>query len=425
MPVRKTHRPFPPKSTPTPGAISKLSQHGRGPSALEGVRVLDLCNVYGLYCGKQLADLGADVVKIERPGGDIARNMPPFVDDVPGANRGVYFLYMNTSKRGITLDIERAEGHEILKRLIATADVMVETTRPGYLREHCLDYPVLQALNPGLVMVSITPYGQNGPHSGFKASDLNTYAMSGLMAGTGEPDKPPVLLAGWQSYAAPSVEAAAGALVALHHRNITGHGQQVDISAQQTLASFTTILGAAQYLDDGTKPRRIGARGLYPCLDGYVLIVLARPEQWELFSKWVHDVTGDPQILDKKFAGRSEDRDRYVSVLDLLITEFSIKFTMTQLFQEGQRRGLTIGPVHGTLDLAKDRQLMDRDYFVRTSDAELGELTIPGAPYLHSASPWRMSRRAPKVGEHNVEVYCGELGMSRSDLVSLATAGVI
>ena len=197
-----------------------------------GLRVVELGGEEGAWCGKLLADLGAEVLKIEPPGGDSARTQAPFLDGQVGANRSLSFLYMNGGKQSVTLDLERVADRERLGALLGSADVLIDTLAPGKLASLGLSYAVLSAANPGLIVSSITAFGQNGPYCQFKSADIVAAAMGGALFVTGYPDDPPVRLAGQQSFIVASTLAALGSLIALYRRRLTGRGQQVDISLQ-------------------------------------------------------------------------------------------------------------------------------------------------------------------------------------------------
>ena len=220
-----------------------MAKNTKNEAMLSLYRVLDLTDEKGLFCGKLLGDLGADVIKIERPGGNPARNIGPFYHDEPQSEKSLFWWAFNTSKRGITLDIENAEGQENFKKLVDTADFIIESFPPGYLAKLGLDYPALQQINPGIIMVSISPFGQTGPYKDFKGPDIVVWAMGGHMYPFGDADRPPVRISHHsQAYLHAGVEAAVGAMMALYHRQMTGQGQQVDLSIQDTIAWTTFLL---------------------------------------------------------------------------------------------------------------------------------------------------------------------------------------
>ncbi|MFC2010644.1 CaiB/BaiF CoA transferase family protein [Chloroflexota bacterium] len=213
---------------------------------LSPYRALDLTDEKGLLCGKILADLGADVIKIERPGGDPARNIGPFYHDEPDPEKSLYWFAYNTSKRGITLDIETTDGKEIFKQLVKSADFIIESFPPGYLDSIGLGYSALEKIKPDIILISITPFGQTGPYKDYKTSDIVAWAMGGEMAPFGDPDRPPIRISHHsQAYLHAGTDAATGALAALYHRWTTGEGQQVDVSVHESVAQCTEHLTAA------------------------------------------------------------------------------------------------------------------------------------------------------------------------------------
>jgi benzylsuccinate CoA-transferase BbsE subunit len=396
-------------------------------AALAGRRVLELADESGVYCGKLLADMGADVIKIERPGGDATRDIPPFLGERPGEDASLFFLYMNTSKRGVTLDIATPEGRDLFERLAAMADLVVETFPPGHLDDLGLGYRALAEANPGLVLTSITGFGQTGPYRDFKSSDLVASALGGSMYVTGEAADPPVTLAGSQAHVIASTFAAASSLIALHRSRVSGEGQHVDISALETMTAVTHICGAGKWLDDGIIPRRNGTSlfasvpsGAYRCRDGLVYLMVNRPLHWKALAQWIHEVTGNEEVLDPMFEGPSSNRLPYRELLDLYVSEMTSQFPVDEVYREGQRRHIAFTPVNTAAAVARDAHLAERGYFARVEHPAAGPLHIPGAPYRHAATPWRIARPAPRVGEHNAELYGGELGLSEATLRAYA-----
>lgn len=400
--------------------------------ALAGRRVLELADERGVYCGKLLADMGADVIKIERPGGDATRDIPPFWGDQPHPEKGLFFLYTNTSKRGVTLDIRRAEGQGLLKRLIETADLVLETFPPGFLEGHGLGYGSFRELNPSLVLTSVTDFGQTGPHRSFKSSEIVASALGGSMHVVGEGEDPPVKLAGSQAHMMASTFAAVSSMIALHRSAISGEGQQVDISVEEATVSVSHICGVGKWLDDGIIPRRRGTglfasvpSGAYPCTDGMIYLMVNRPLHWQALARWIHEVTGNQEVLDPMFEGPSSTRQPYRELLDIFISELTSRFTVEEIYHEGQGRHIAFTPVNSAAAVVRDAHLVARDYFVGVEHPGRGTLEYPGAPYRHSATPWRIARPAPAVGEHNREVYGVELGIAEEELRSLEEDGVI
>jgi crotonobetainyl-CoA:carnitine CoA-transferase CaiB-like acyl-CoA transferase len=401
-------------------------------TALSGRRVLEIADATGVYCGKLLADMGADVIKIEPPGGDATRHIPPFWADTPGPDRGLFFMYMNTGKRGITLDITMSDGRALFTRLAATADVVIETFPPGYLDSQGLGYENLKAANPRLVVTSITGFGQTGPHKAFKSSDLVASALGGAMYVTGEADDPPVRLAGTQAHVIASTYAAASTMIALYRSTISGEGQHIDISVEETVASVTHICGVSKWLDDGIIPKRMGAAlfasvpsGTYPCKDGLVYLMVNRPLHWKALAQWISEATGNDVVLDPMFEGPSSKRQPNRDLLDIYISDLTSRFTVDEIYHEGQRRHLAFTPVNTAAAVANDPHLAARNYFASVEHPGTAVLRYPGAPYRHGGTPWSITRPAPRVGEHNEAMYCGELGLSDEALRDLRQRGIV
>ena len=401
-------------------------------SALSGRRVLELADESGTYCGKLLADMGADVIKIEPPGGDAGRWIPPFLAGIPGADRSLHFLYMNTSKRGITLDINRPESRPLLLKLALSADIVLETLPVGRLDSLGIGYSSLSAEKPGMVVTSITGFGQTGPHASWKSSDLVAGAVGGPLHVIGEADDPPVALAGEQQYLMAGTCAAASSMIALLSARKTGRGQHVDISLQETTLAVSHISGVGKWLDDGIIPRRVGTgltasvpSGAYPCQDGRVYLMVNRPAHWKALAEWIHEETGNKEVLDPLFEGPSSKRIEYRELLDLFISDLTALHTVEEVFHEGQRRHIAFTPMRTTEDSARDPHLLSRNYFVDVDHPTVGTLRYPGAPFRPEATPWAISRPAPGVGEHNAEVLGAELSMADETLEALTASGVI
>ncbi|MGB2856435.1 MAG: CoA transferase [Dehalococcoidia bacterium] len=396
-------------------------------TALGDLTVLDLAGPMGLYCTKQLADLGADVIKIEPPDGDPTRAIGPFYHDEPAPEKSLYWFHFNTNKRSITLDIESPDGKDILKKLIKTADIMVETFQPGYLDAIGLGYSVLKEINPGLILTSITPFGQTGPYKDFKASDLIGLAMGGLIFICGWPDEPPTTSGGSQAYNVASIHACAGTLTALYHRDMTGEGQQIDVSMQQCVA-FSLQWVTQMYDLQNRIMARSGRWGvpLQECKDGWAVVIPM--VDWADFIGWLEsgggagDLTTDERYKDIDYQMMPEVRQH--------ITEVTDAFTKSQpkklVCEEGQKRHVIAIPCNNAREVVENPQLVSRGFFVDVEHPELGDtLKYPGAPYRFAETPWRIRCRAPLIGEHNLEIYGKELGLTLEQMALLKGQGVI
>ncbi len=429
---------------------------------LSGVRVLDLAGPPGAYCGKLLADLGADVIKVEPPGGDAARRIPPFFHDDPHPEKSLYFFAFNTSKRSITLDITKADGRALFRRLAAKADVIIETFPPGYMDGLGLGYEALKVENPGLIYCSITGFGLWGPRAHWQASDLIAVAMSGMMYLAGFPEDPPNRPYGDQAYYCASIQSCTGILIALLHRDRTGEGQLVEVSMQEALSmnqetamqfwdmrkELRTRTGEGRKLPTG-EWFRVPGLGTYQCADGYVYLMvgipgfgaplatlidwmaeegmaegLASPEWKEVFSQL--DLRLIAQLLqgtDVSMATQWVPKFQYV---DPIIERFIRTKTKNVLYEEGQRRGLLIAPVNTPKDVVENPQLNARSFFQEIEHPHLGTtIRYPGPPYRLGLTPARIWRRPPLIGEHNLQIYRDELGLSSEQVGALAAAGVI
>jgi crotonobetainyl-CoA:carnitine CoA-transferase CaiB-like acyl-CoA transferase len=374
--------------------------------ALGGRRVLEVGDESGMYCGKLLADLGAEVVRIEPPGGDPARFFPPLARDERGDAQSLSFLYLNTNKRSLVLDLETDEGAESFRRLAAEADIVIESLAPGTMDALGLGNEVLRSSNAGLVYTSVSSFGQSGPHRAYAGSDLVVSAMAGGMVVTGEAEDPPVVLAGSQAHVMASTCAAAASLIALRHRDRTGRGQWVDISGQEVMTAVTHVCGIGKYLDDGIVPKRNGTglfasvpSGAYACRDGFVYLMVNRPLHWKALAEWIHERTGNEEVLDPMFEGPSSVRIEYRELLDIFISDLTKKYDVNEIYHEGQRRHIAITPVNRVLDVARDPHLAARRFFQPVEQADGSRITMPGAPYRLSATPWRIRRPAPLPGQ--------------------------
>jgi len=409
---------------------------------LSPYRILDLAGEMGLFCGKALGDLGADVIKIEPPGGDPARRIGPFYHDNLDPEKSLFWFAYNTSKRGITLNLETADGRDIFKRLVKTADVVIETYSPGYLDRLGLGYQDLDKMKPGIILVSITPFGQTGPYKDWKAPDVVAWAMGGEMAPFGDADRPPIRI-GYhsQAYLNAGADGAMGALMALIHRANTGEGQQVDVSIQEAVVHCTEHITSAWDLRKMVRkrnPEKVGANAparltrLWRCKDGYVSwfywggVMSVRTNV--PLVKWMEsEGMADDYILNydwEKFGNDTTQEE--VDRIEATTSRFFLSHTKAELFEGAVRTNTQVYPVNTPADMLVDKQLSSRHFWVEVEHPELGtKLTYPGAFAASNEAPPRITRRAPLIGEHNEDIYEGELGMSRGELVRLKQAGVI
>ncbi len=408
---------------------------------LEGYRALDLTDEKGFSCGCILGDLGADVIKVEPPGGEPSRKIGPFYKDIVDPEKSLYWFAYNTNKRGVTLNLGLRDGQEIFKKLAETAHFIIESFSPGYLDSLGLGYSSLSRINQAIILTSITPFGQAGPYSHYKASDIVEMGMCGLMYLCGDPDRPPVRISFPQAYLHAGAEAAVGTLIAHYHREGTGEGQWVDVSAQE--AAYMTTMNASLFWPLERRPlKRAGAwrtgltsgalqRQIWRCQDGYVNMPiyggLVGAKTNRALAEWMYVEGMSDDYLQSinwsNFDLTGVDQETWDHI-EKLMGKFFLNRSKEELYSQGLRRGIMIYPVYTAEDIAKDAQLEARKYWIPVEHPELGEtITYPGAIAKTSLTS-SVKKRAPLIGEHNQEVY-QELGFTRDKLLSLKEAGVI
>jgi len=408
-------------------------------SMLSPYRVLDLAGEEGLYCGKLLADLGADVIKVERPGGDAARSLGPFYHNEPHREKSLFWWALNAGKRGITLNLETADGRDLCKRLVKKADFVVESFPPSYLDKLGLGYTNLEKLNPGIILISITPFGQTGPYKDRPAADITAWAMGGQMAPCGEPDRPPYHISHHaQSYLLAGVDAAQGALTALFYRGRTGEGQQVDVSIQESVVQSTEHITSGwdrrQRIQKRSEAAGFRQSQLWPCRDGYVSFAFSGAITGTDYNKalvgWLMGegfLEKAPEIPEAPAGGKPAGVGREVPEEIVKATEkLFLAHTKAELLEEARKREIQLYPVATPADIMDNPQLGERDFWQDIEHPEMGiVLKYPGVFVLASEASPRIKRRAPHIGEHNMEIYQRELGLTKEELIILKQAGVI
>ncbi len=413
------------------------------PGPLTGLRVLELTEATGQFCGKLLGDLGADVVKVEPPGGERNRHVGPFLDDIPHPERSLSFWYYNTSKRGVTLNLRAADGRRLFGRLAATSDVILETFRPGYLASLGLDHECLRERNARLIICSLTPFGQTGPWRDYLSSDLLHLAAGGEMASCGYdeadvPNAPPIAPGGGNAWHMGCHYAYMAIMAALVHRTVSGQGQYIDVSIHEACA-LTTELAIANYVYRGEVLRRQTGRhhaagptprtqfrakdGTYVCaLVGGRLNPKFIKELAELLDSY--GMAGD--LKDPKYQDQAVITANTPHIIGDLVANFIASMPAEEVYHAAQERGFTWGAVRPPEALLDDPHLHDRGFWKQVEHEELGRSFVyPGEAAIYNGSPWRISRRAPLIGEHNAEIFCDELGLSRGELSMLAESHVI
>lgn len=391
----------------------------------------------GALCTRLLAGMGADVVRIEPPGGHPTRRRGPFLDGVPSPARSLYWMQLNAGKRGVTLSLDSADGRALVRRLVGTADFVVESLPVGDLKRRGLGYTALAAINPRIILTSISAFGQEGPRAGDPATDLIGMAAGGLMFLCGDRDRPPVRATVEQAYAQAGIQAAVATMIAHFSREATGRGSHVDLSMQESLLTalannrlhwpasgiITHRAGGGRAFGDA------GNRLIYQAADGYVGF-MRRSEQYTHLQRWLDDEGVHLPFSIEEWQGMPLYGDGappadQVALLEEALSDFFLSRPKRALQIEAQSRGLILTEVATPLDLTHNEHLEARGYFVPVDYPEFERtLTVPGAPFIASATPWRTGK-APRLGEHNIEIYRDELGLSHLELSALKAAGAI
>ena len=402
---------------------------------LDGIKVVELAQyISGPYCGMLLAGWGAQLTKIEGPAaGDISRRCGPFPKDNFHIDKSALFHYLNRNKQGITLDIRNATGREILLELIKDADVLIEDMLPGVAQNLKLDYRNLKAVNPKLIVVSITPFGQTGPYKDYKAYAINASALGGMSTIVGEaqrePLAPPFALGHFQT----GIIAANAVMFALMARRNDAQGQHVDISEAESWAIFHTGNVVSAFIYSGRKRTRTGHRTyapypytLLPCKDGYLSMIALRGSEWKRFL----EIVGNGEVpqwyaSDERFKDRSKAGMEYADVLDGLLSPWLLSHTRQEIFSRCREKHVPFTPVRNMDEVVNCEHLNKRRYFETIQCAEADSFKCPGPPVRFSESKWNLNQTAPSLSEHNKQVYVDQLGYSKNRVAQLKKMGVI
>ena len=403
---------------------------------LDGLGVVELAEfISGPYCGMLLGALGAEVLKIEKPnGGDQSRQSGPFQNDIPHPERSGLFHYLNRNKRGITLNIETATGREILLRLLKEADVFIEDMPVKLARRLKLNYPSLSKINPRLIVVSITPFGQTGPYRNYKGYAINSSAMGGMSLTVGEPGRepltPPFSLGDYEA----GIVAANATMFALLARDMIGEGQHIDVSQVEAWAVFHTGNVVSAYIYRQQKRIRAGHRTpapypytILPCKDGYIFMIALRGAQWKRFLEIVGDgKVPDWYANDERFKDRRRAGLEYADDLDRLLAPWLMSHTKEEIFALCRQRHVPFAPVRNIDEVVDDEHLNQRNYFAEIEfNGGNEKFKCPGAPFRFSQSRWDLSQPAPSLGQHNYQIYCEQLGYSAEQLARLRRMNII
>lgn len=421
-----------------------LDTASKGP--LAPFRVLDLTGEIGQLAGRLLAELGADVIKLEAPQGDPARWNAPFYHDEPHPERSLFWWTFNHSKRGATLDLNQLRGRDLFLRLVDHADFVIESSPPGAMDGIGLGWSAIHTRNPRVVMTSITPFGQSGPYAQWSATDLIGVAMGGLASLCGSPGRPPIRPSAAQGYTQASAQAVVGTMIAHYHRTATGRGQHVDQSMQEAV-TFTHDNAMPTWDIRGVNIGRPGngrniggyqsGQYIFEAADGYVAalsfgglfgLTARQTVEWLDRHGMAEDLNSD-EWLEKLDASQGAmvppigaDSDHLIGIL----SRFCKRFSRAQLVAEAQQIRNGWGIVHTPADLLDNEHLIAREYWTELEHEDIGrQITYPGPWAKLSATPLAVRRRAPRLGEHNSEIYGDLLGLAAAEIADLTDQTVI
>ncbi len=398
-------------------------------AALSGIRVIECGDfVASSYAAKQLADLGAEVIKVEPPGGDTARRRGPYAGGIPDPNRSGLFLYLNTNKHGIVLDLDRPEGRAVLERLAASANLVLHNVPPAEIEAKGLDDARLRALKPDLVVTSISPFGLHGPNRDLRMHDLNLWCAGGIATlnggGPGTDDLPPLKGFGQQAGFQAGLNAAVASLAALYAAMATGEGQLVEVSIQECLTSILEMT-YEYYPYMGLVASRLGQKPIAPldfleCKDGWIFICCVEEHQWQRFV----ELAGNPEWASMELFENRMSRAMNWDALQIFLSEYAAEQTVQELYHRAQKHRVPFAPVSTMGDLLASEHLKARGFFAVVDDGAGGSVIMPGAPYRHSVTPWCIVKRAPLLGEDTDRVLAG-LGYDATEIARLRAEGVV
>ena len=402
-------------------------------SALQGIKVIELGDyVSAPFCARLLADLGAEVIKVETPDvGDSSRRNGPHPGDEPSAEASGLFLFLNTNKLGITLEIKTPTGREMFLRLLEDADVLVENLPPALTEKLKLDYPSIEQQFPRLVVTSISPFGQTGPYKHYAGYDLNVQAVGGVSIGIGMPEREPLAIPLSQADFMAGLAGAASTLIAFLAREATGRGQWVDVVGSQVLAELiSSVYFLPNFIYRGVAGTRKGRRGgeayfpntLMPCKDGFVCLYPLQAPQYAAFLELI----GNPDWQENpRYKSRRVMAEEYPDEAEALIAPWFLERTKEEILNLCMEHKVPCAPVRTIEEVVEDPHLKARHYFVEVDHPVAGKLTYPGSPFRLSRTPGKVEGAAPLLGQHNGDIYSGRLGLSQDELGRLRMAGVI
>ena len=393
--------------------------------ALNGVKVLDLSeDIAGSFCARLLADYGADVLKLEPPGGASLRRMGPFYHDDPHPEKSLFFLVLNLNKKGATLNLETSTGQTILKRLAEHVDVVVETYRPGYLESLGLGYEALRQVNPALIVTSITPFGQTGPYSQYQGEEIVEYAMSMIMSISGVQGREPLKHGGFQAQYEGGLFGAGATSMALFAQLNTGQGEHVDVSITECVASTMMATQTIYPFVGATQARRRAVGGNFenpmPCKDGWIIVQAGGGATWQDLANFFQA----PELLEPRFADRAQ-RSQNGAEMDQIIIDAIKDRSKWELFPKAAAARMLFGIVQTPLELVNCPQLESRNFYREVEHPVIGKIKVPAELFKFTETPYQLRLPAPTLGQHNREIYVEGLGYTQQELCQLRQLNVI
>ncbi len=391
----------------------------------EGVKVLDLSeDIAGSFCARLLADYGADVLKLEPPAGAALRKMGPFFGDDPHGEKSLFYLVMNLNKKGATLNLETATGRSLLKQLAQHVDVIIEADRPGRLSQLGLGYHEISEINPGLVMTSITPFGQDGPYSQYLGEEIVSYAMGMIMSISGVQGEEPLKHGGFQAQYEGGLNGAAATAMALFMQLNTGEGQHIDVSTTECVASTMLATQTLYPFSGGTPARRRPSGSMFghpmPCADGWIIVQTGGGASWEDISGFFQS----PEMLEPRFSNQAQ-RSQHGEELDEIVLNNIKGRSKWELFPKAAQARMLFGLVQTPSELAECAQLASRDFYREIDHPVIGKIKVPAVLFNLSLTPYVQCAPAPTLGQHNQEIYVDGLGYSQQDMNRLRQLNVI
>jgi len=397
---------------------------------LDGLKVIEYGNfISAPFCAKILADLGAEVIKIEEPCcGDDSRRQAPFLNDIPSLENSGLFQYLNMNKLGITLNPASATGTKIFSELLKSADVFLENNSPEKMKKLKLSYSPIKQINPRIIMTSITPFGQTGPYKNYESCELISAHMGGvgyISMREGDISKEPIKLPAHLFSFQAGLSAAVATLSSIFRQTTTGLGEHLDVSEQESVIQNLNS-SIARYAYAGQIMARTDAAGhapfhILPCKDGFVCAAFVEEAEWRRFV----EVMGHPEWADNELFKDFASRAKYWDALKPLIIEWTMQYTEEEIYRRSQENTVPLGAVRTAHQVLQDKQMAARQFFVDINRKDTGKWTFPGVPYRFSEIQREKPVAAPLLGQHNEEIYCGRMGYTRGDLVRFKEAGVI